>query len=89
MAIPLPYSIAIYVFLILLMEFIKSRFPDSTFVHFFKKYGWWLIGLCFIVILALAAGPQFQSPFNALDVPIIGVMLVFGYFFFKDHHTKK
>ncbi|WP_455386798.1 hypothetical protein [Lactiplantibacillus pentosus] len=42
-----------------------------------------------LLILVLAAGPQFEHPINALDVPIIGVMLVFGYFFIKDNKSKR
>ena len=89
MDLPLPYSVAAYVLLILVLQYIKYKFPDSAFIRCFQKYGWWLIGMCFVVILVLAAGPQFEHPINALDVPIIGVMLVFGYFFIKDNKSKR
>lgn len=83
---PLFLNVVAYVLLILVLQYIK--FPDSTFIRFFQKYGWWLIGLCFVAILVILAAPQFQNPFNALDVPAIGVMLVFGYFFIKDKKSK-
>ncbi|AUH36051.1 hypothetical protein P4G59_07165 [Lactiplantibacillus plantarum] len=85
---PLFLNVVAYVLLILVLQYIKFKFPDSTFIRFFQKYGWWLIGLCFVAILVILAGPQFQNPFNALDVLAIGVMLVFGYFFIKDKKSK-
>ena len=88
MDMPLFFNVVAYVLLILVLQYIKFKFPDSTFIRFFQKYGWWLIGLCFVAILVILAGPQFQNPFNALDVPAIGVMLVFGYFFIKDKKSK-
>ncbi|KLD60637.1 membrane protein, partial [Lactiplantibacillus plantarum] len=69
---PLFLNVVAYVLLILVIQYIKFKVRDSSFSCVLYIYGWWLIGLCFVAILVILAAPQFQNPFNALDVPAIG-----------------
>ncbi|WP_316439599.1 hypothetical protein [Lactiplantibacillus sp. DA1] len=57
---------ALYVSFILLLLYLKRRYPNNSIIVFFKRYGGVLLIGCFIYILA-----QFGLPFTAIKVPLV------------------
>lgn len=82
-------SIIFYIITIGIISYSARHFPNNFLIKGVKKYAGWILGLCLIAIIFTATGSVFKRPLQALDMPLLLFILVFGYLLIKSHNVKK